>query len=171
MQAEGEAGSPWGAWYRIQSQDPQIMTRAKGRCSTPEPPGCSPKILLTYCAACCNLLILHWSPVGVVVKYWEGEILYNLMTQSQLFDELESLGCDLQKCFLALTERGRGWSYCPSSRSKKALVYSFPKNAGLCFRACSECSKMFTLLPLPATNWRSFPNPNLSVRTWWSFWR
>ena len=36
-QAEGEACSLWGAWCRTQSQDPGIMTRAKGRCSTTEP--------------------------------------------------------------------------------------------------------------------------------------
>ena len=39
-EAEGEEGSPQGAWCRTQSQDPGIMTWAKGRCSTIEPPRC-----------------------------------------------------------------------------------------------------------------------------------
>ena len=38
-QAEGETGSPRGAWRGIQSQDPGIMTWAKGRCSTTSHPG------------------------------------------------------------------------------------------------------------------------------------
>ena len=37
-QAEGEAGSLQGAWCRTQSQGPGIMTWAKGRHSTTEPP-------------------------------------------------------------------------------------------------------------------------------------
>ena len=37
-QAEGEAGSPRGGWCRTRSQDPRIMTWAKGRHSTTEPP-------------------------------------------------------------------------------------------------------------------------------------
>ena len=46
-QAEGEAGSLWGAWWETPSQDPGIMIWAKGRCSTPEPPGCPcPKIFM-----------------------------------------------------------------------------------------------------------------------------
>ena len=36
--AEGEAGSIRGAWWRSWSQDSGIMTWAKGRCSTIEPP-------------------------------------------------------------------------------------------------------------------------------------
>ena len=39
-QAEGEAGSLWVAWCGTWSQDPRIMTWAKGRCSTAEPPRC-----------------------------------------------------------------------------------------------------------------------------------
>ena len=36
-QAEGEAGSPRGAWCRTRSPDPGIMTWAKSRCSTASP--------------------------------------------------------------------------------------------------------------------------------------
>ena len=40
-QAEEEAGSlQGGAQYGTPSQSPGIMTGAKGRCSTTEPPGC-----------------------------------------------------------------------------------------------------------------------------------
>ena len=39
-QAEGEAGSLWGARCRTQTQDPQVTTRAEGRCSTTKPPRC-----------------------------------------------------------------------------------------------------------------------------------
>ena len=39
-EAEGEAGSLWGARCRTRSQDPGITTWAKGRCSTTEPPRC-----------------------------------------------------------------------------------------------------------------------------------
>ena len=39
-QVEEEADSLWGAWCGTQSQDPRIMTWAKGRCSTTEPPRC-----------------------------------------------------------------------------------------------------------------------------------
>ena len=38
-QAEGEAGSMQGARYGTQSQDPRIMTWAKGRCSMLSHPG------------------------------------------------------------------------------------------------------------------------------------
>lgn len=43
---------------------------------------------------------------------WEREAFCNLVTESQLFSELESLGCDLQKNSLAfsclsLSETGR----------------------------------------------------------------
>ena len=37
---EGEAGSLWGVWCRTWSQDPRIMTWAKGSCLTTEPPRC-----------------------------------------------------------------------------------------------------------------------------------
>ena len=37
-EAEKEAGSLWGAPCRTGSQDPRIMPRAEGRCSTTEPP-------------------------------------------------------------------------------------------------------------------------------------
>ena len=40
-QAEGEAGSPQGAWCQTPSQHSGIMTWAKGRCSTTGPPKCS----------------------------------------------------------------------------------------------------------------------------------
>ena len=40
IQAEGEAGSPPGAWCGTQSQNPRIRTWAKGRCSITEPPRC-----------------------------------------------------------------------------------------------------------------------------------
>ena len=39
-QGEGEAGSLWGAWCEIWSQDPGITTWAKGRHLTTEPPRC-----------------------------------------------------------------------------------------------------------------------------------
>ena len=42
-QAEGEAGSPWGARCETGSQDPGITTWAKWRCLTSEPPRC-PKL-------------------------------------------------------------------------------------------------------------------------------
>ena len=38
IQAEGEAGSPWGARYGTRSQNPRITTWTKGRRSTTEPP-------------------------------------------------------------------------------------------------------------------------------------
>ena len=41
--AEGEIGSLWGILCRTRTQDPGIMTSAKGRCSTTEPPRC-PKL-------------------------------------------------------------------------------------------------------------------------------
>ena len=41
--AGGEAGSLWGSQWGIQSQDPRIMTWAKGRCSIIEPPRCPQK--------------------------------------------------------------------------------------------------------------------------------
>lgn len=85
------------------------------------------------------------------------------MIKSQLFNGLESLGCDLQKCFLALTEPGRleGLELlnCPSSPSKKALVCSFPKSAQLCYGEYSECTLKCFLFPSPWPNRRSFPSP------------
>ena len=39
-QAEGEAGSPRGAWCKTRFQDPRIMTWAEGRCSTAKSPRC-----------------------------------------------------------------------------------------------------------------------------------
>ena len=42
-QAEGEGGSPQGAQCGTRSQDPGTMPRAKGRCSTTEPPWCPSK--------------------------------------------------------------------------------------------------------------------------------
>ena len=45
-QAEGEAGFLWGAQCGTQSQDPKIMTGAKGRCSTTELPRCPAKEFL-----------------------------------------------------------------------------------------------------------------------------
>ena len=44
IQAEGEAGPPWGARYGTPSQDPRVTPWAKGRCSTTEPPRCPREI-------------------------------------------------------------------------------------------------------------------------------
>ena len=47
-QAEEEAGSLWGARCRTRSQDPGIMTWAKGRCSTIEPFRCPVTVPMFY---------------------------------------------------------------------------------------------------------------------------
>ena len=50
-QAEGEAGSPWGARCGTRSQDPGVMPWAEGRCSTAKPLGL-PRVL--------NLMLITW---------------------------------------------------------------------------------------------------------------
>ena len=58
-QAEGEAGSLWGAWCRTRSQDPRIMSWVKGKCSTTEPPRCPMYTLF--------LSIYHHLPISKIV--------------------------------------------------------------------------------------------------------
>ena len=50
----------------------------------------------------CYLLLLYWSPVGVVVGCVGGKVIYNLMIKSQSFSGPVSLGFDFHKCFFAL---------------------------------------------------------------------
>ena len=58
-QAEGEAGSLRGARCRTWFQDPGIMTWAKGRCSTTEPPRC-PSILWFLVYGWWVLIMVAW---------------------------------------------------------------------------------------------------------------
>ena len=72
-QAEGEAGSLWGAWCGSWSQDPRIATWAEGRCLTIEPPGalmivlwlkwkCGDPWVAQQFSACLWPRVWSWSP-------------------------------------------------------------------------------------------------------------
>ena len=47
-QAEGEAGSLWGAQYGTRSWDPGVMPWAEGRCFTTDPPRCPRSMIKSF---------------------------------------------------------------------------------------------------------------------------
>lgn len=95
----------------------------------------------------CNLLLLYWSPVGMVIRCGE-EMTYNFMNKSPSFCVSVFLCYDLHKDFsigrncptdfaptLCLDDTGRlektGVGYLSFCEKDKTLVKSFPLRVGL----------------------------------------
>lgn len=47
----------------------------------------------------CNLLLLFWSPIGMVKKYGERKKFYNFQIKSQSLSDPESLRCGIYQHF------------------------------------------------------------------------
>ena len=80
-QAEGEAGSLWGAQCGTRSQDPRITPSAKGRRSTTEPPRCPQLSFWLWSAGSLRASPSSFLLSHVWVRWWESWVLPPLASE------------------------------------------------------------------------------------------
>ena len=132
--AEGEAGSLWGTQCGTWSQDPRIMTRAKGRHSTTEPPR-HPTIFLSIPRAIQNFRVTDYEvkkPRVWLQQNWsvlQNDPIQSIMDTTNKAEKENNLDRNIGNHWNNLQETPkkltRTWRNAQNNISRNIYVYYF----------------------------------------------